>query len=212
MQEIQHALSEPFDPDEIEWKPQSVKDNRALAVAFVNSRVVMDRLDKVLGVGGWQTSYRELGSGVVCVLRIKVGDEWIVHEDVGSFSDQSDAGDKLKAAFSDALKRVAIHVGVGRYLYALPKQWCDYDPKRRQFVKVPTLPSWAFPRPTVISAAQRGTVEALLDDTGADVEAFCKHFGCPSVKDLPAARFDEAVALLQKKRNGKLPKPESMSR
>jgi hypothetical protein len=165
MQEIQHALSEPFGPDQVEWKPQAVKENHALAVAYIDARTVMDRLDAVLGVGGWQTSYREMASGVVCTLRVKVDGEWVSHEDVGSFSEQPDQGDKLKAAFSDALKRVAVHVGIGRYLYALPKQWCDFDPKRRQFVKAPTLPAWALPHAT------NGSKPAGLPTSGKELLA-----------------------------------------
>jgi hypothetical protein len=51
----------------------------------------------------------------------------------------------LKAAFSDALKRAAIKLGVGRYLYRLPSQWVDYDPTAGRFVKTPQLPAWALP-------------------------------------------------------------------
>jgi hypothetical protein len=47
-------------------------------------------------------------------------------------SDQKDAGDKRKAAFSDALKRAAVKFGIGRYLYNLPGVWCDYTPKSRK--------------------------------------------------------------------------------
>ena len=66
--------------------------------------------------------------------------------DVGSPSEQPDDGDKLKAAFSDALKRAAIKLGIGRYLYRLPRQWVDYDPQARQFKNMPTLPAWALPQ------------------------------------------------------------------
>src|SRR5262249_44867130 len=51
------------------------------------------------------------------------------------------------AAFSDALKRAAVKFGVGRYLYRLPQQWCDYDPQKRRFVKEPALPESALPKP-----------------------------------------------------------------
>ena len=72
--------------------------------------------------------------------------------DVGSPSEQPDDGDKLKAAFSDALKRAAIKLGIGRYLYRLPRQWVDYDPQQRQFVRPPQLPTWALPAATKQSA------------------------------------------------------------
>jgi hypothetical protein len=37
------------------------------------------------------------------------------------------AGDRMKAAFSDALKRAAVKLGIGRFLYHVPGQWVDYD-------------------------------------------------------------------------------------
>jgi hypothetical protein len=40
--------------------------------------------------------------------------------DVGGPSEQPDEGDRVKAAFSDALKRAAVKFGIGRYLYRLP--------------------------------------------------------------------------------------------
>lgn len=59
----------------------------------------------------------------------------------------------------------------------------------------PELP--ALPAP--VSAAQRRVIEGLLAQSGADVAAFCAHFGCGSVEALPAADFDQAAELLRKK-------------
>ena len=135
------ALASPFELPEVKFKPQAVSGNRALAVPFVDARVIQDRLDDVLGVMGWQDSYECLPDGaVVCRLRIRVGAEWITKEDVGGQSEQPDEGDRRKAAFSDALKRAAVKFGVGRYLYRLKPQWVDYDPQKRQIVRPPALP------------------------------------------------------------------------
>jgi hypothetical protein len=57
----------------------------------------------------------------------------------------ADDGDKLKAAVSDGLKRAAVKLGIGRYLYRLPRQWVDYDPQTKQFKQPPQLPGWALP-------------------------------------------------------------------
>src|SRR5579875_669650 len=139
-------LTAPFPPDAVHWKPLAVRGNRALAAAYLDARAVMQRLDSVFGVGGWKDAYQLVAGGsVVCTLSIKVDDEWVEKTDVGSPSEQPDDGDKLKAAFSDALKRGAIKCGIGRYLYRLPRQWVDYDPQSKQFAKTPTLPAWALP-------------------------------------------------------------------
>jgi hypothetical protein len=141
------GLTDPFDLSEVHFKPGAVSGNRALALAYVNARAIQDRLDEVLGVDGWQDDYEHLPDGsVVCRLRLRLGEEWVTKVDVGGPSGQSDSGDRVKAAFSDALKRAAVKFGIGRYLYRLPAQWTDYDPKRRQFTRTPTLPDFALPR------------------------------------------------------------------
>jgi hypothetical protein len=144
---ITAALAAPFEPKEVKFKPQMVKNNRALALAYVDARVIQDRLDEVLGVEGWQDEYQLLPDGsVMCKLRLKLGGEWVTKVDVGSPSEQPDGGDRLKAAFSDALKRAAVKFGVGRYLYRLQSQWVDYDPAKKQFAQTPQLPAFALPR------------------------------------------------------------------
>lgn len=144
------ALAAPFAATEIKFKPQSVKGNRALALAYIDARLVEDRLDDVLGVENWQDEYETLQDGsVICRLRLKLGDQWITKMDVGSPSEQPDGGDRLKAAFSDALKRAAVKFGIGRYLYRLPATWADYDPMKKQFSQPPSLPAFALPRPAV---------------------------------------------------------------
>lgn len=181
--EITARLGEPFDPSEVKFKPAMVKNNRALAMAYVDARVIQDRLDDVLGVGGWQDEYSVLPDGsVVCRLRVRVGDEWVTKEDVGSPSEQPDAGDRLKASFSDALKRAAVKYGIGRYLYRIPASWWDYDPVKRQFSTLPRLPDSARPAPQThvrqappkqIAAAPAGKeVPLSLDDLKAGWQGF----------------------------------------
>src|SRR5579883_3509654 len=138
VQTITAALAAPFEPRDIKFKPQMVKNNRCLAMAYIDARLIQDRLDEVLGVENWEDAYKILPDGsVMCRLRLKLGDRWITKTDVGSLSEQSDSGDRTKAAFSDALKRAAVKFGVGRYLYRLPSLWCDYDPQRKQCVRRP---------------------------------------------------------------------------
>ncbi len=147
------ALAAPFGAGGVKFKPAVVQGNRALAMAYVTARAVMDRLDDVLGVDGWQDSYDCLPDGsVVCTLRCRIGGEQIVKQDVGSPSEQPDEGDRRKAAFSDALKRAAVKFGVGRYLGRLTAQWADYDPKSKRFTKTPELPRVPATRPILTPA------------------------------------------------------------
>lgn len=147
------ALSAPFEPKEIKFKPQMVKNNRALAMAYIDARLIQDRLDEVVGVENWEDMYKILTDGsVMCRLRVKLGDRWITKTDVGSPSEQPDVGDRLKAAFSDALKRAAVKFGIGRYLYRLPAQWVDYDSAKKQLTQLPQLPAFALPKAKAVPA------------------------------------------------------------
>jgi hypothetical protein len=153
VQELTEALAAPFQRSEVKFRPGATSGNRALALGYVDARAIQDRLDDVLGVTGWQDEYECLPDGsVVCRLRLRLGAEWITKMDVGSPSEQPDEGDRRKAAFSDALKRAAVKFGIGRYLYRLPVQWVDFDPKKRQFTGTPTLPPEALPRPAAKQA------------------------------------------------------------
>jgi hypothetical protein len=151
--EIQEALASPFDPSEVKFKPQLVKNNRALAAAYIDARLVQDRLDDVVGVGGWKTEFTQVSpESVECRLSLRIDGEWITRADVGSTSEQPDAGDRMKAAYSDALKRAAVQFGVGRYLYRLPATWADYDPVKKMFTQLPRLPESARPAAVVHQA------------------------------------------------------------
>src|SRR5260370_30190138 len=97
--------------------------------------VVQNRFAGVMGTDGWQTQFHVRDGGAVqCTLSVKVGDAWLAKQDVGGPSDQKDPGDRMKAAFSDALKRCAVQWGVGRYLYGLIPEWRDWDAKAKRFV------------------------------------------------------------------------------
>jgi hypothetical protein len=139
---IARQLALPFTTSEVRYKPGAISGARALALPYVDARVVQARLDAVLGLAGWTDNYLPLPNGsVVCTLRCKIGRSWIARSDVGGPSEQNDEGDRTKAAFSDALKRAAVKFGVGRYLYSLPQQWFAYDPQRRRFATPPPSPT-----------------------------------------------------------------------
>lgn len=208
--DLMNRLSEPFPPSEVKWKCQVVRGNRALAVAYVDARVVEDRLDAVLGPGGWQDSYTVLpNNSVVCTLKVRIGSEWIEKSDVGSQSDQPDEGDRMKSAFSDALKRAAVKLGVGRYLYRVDSQWVDYDTQTRQLKGKPKLPAWALPggKPVAdqdkktggITREQWETIKAELAKHGTEQSLFLKAFGVNDKKPgrLQAAQYETMLQVAQ---------------
>jgi hypothetical protein len=168
------ALAAPFDAAEVKFKPQTISGNRALAVPFVDARVVQDRLDDVLGVWGWEDRYFPQADGsVLCTLTVRAGDRVVTKSDVGGQSEQPDEGDRCKAAVSDALKRAAVKFGVGRYLYRQKPQWVDYDPAKRQFTRQPVLTNApaAAAKPTPQPAARQAPPPAAEADPAAELKA-----------------------------------------
>lgn len=133
-------LAAPFNPNDVAWKPQAVRQNRALAVAYIDARTVAERLDQVVA-GEWTFEWEEASNGCV---KGKLTIRGTTRCDVGEQGD-GPQGKTLKAAVSDALKRSAVLFGVGRYLYRLPAQWVDYDAQHKRLVRTPELPAWAKP-------------------------------------------------------------------
>ena len=135
MSDIFEQLASPFDPSEVDWRVGSVtkKDTpnpEGMALAYIDARTVMDRLDMVCGPAGWQNRYVMEGSKTVCEIGIKCGDEWVWKADGAGDSDV----EAEKGALSDAFKRAAVRWGVGRYLYNLKSPWVAVKPFGKSFV------------------------------------------------------------------------------
>jgi hypothetical protein len=129
-------LAMPFDPRDIKWRPGSVSQAKGtgLALAYIDARMIMERLDEVLGPENWSDDYKPAGSAVICKLSIRIktehGFEWISKSD-GAGQTQVE-GDK--GGISDALKRAAVKFGIGRYLYYFKAGWYQLDPSNKWFV------------------------------------------------------------------------------
>lgn len=63
--ELMNALAAPFSEKEVKFRPQTVKNNRAQAIPYVDVRVVQDRLDQVMGIENWQDDFQMLPDGSV---------------------------------------------------------------------------------------------------------------------------------------------------
>lgn len=148
-------LLEPFPSDDIEWRIQRsgiTRDNPwAMVLAYITARAVMDRLDSVVGVGGWYDDYvTGPDGGLLCRLSVRVDGEFITKCD-GAENTKVEA---IKGGFSGALKRAAVKYGVGRYLYNLTDNFANFHAAGKNKVKIenswykwdpPALPHWALP-------------------------------------------------------------------
>jgi hypothetical protein len=119
------ALAEPFNPKQISWRVGSTKTDKTkgLALAYIDARDVMKRLDEVIGPENWQDRYEVHGDKTVCYLSIKCGSDWITKADAAGDS----AVEAEKGAISDAFKRAAVKWGIARYLYDIDSPWVELD-------------------------------------------------------------------------------------
>lgn len=181
-------LAEFFQPDEVEWKPQAVSGERALAVAYINARAVMERLDEVVGPTNWRDEYMVMPEGVECRLSLRIGGEWITKVDVGDPAG-SDPADRIKGGYSNALKRAAVKWGVGRYLYDLPLQWVPFDPQKKRFVKEPQLPADYVPPPATVGSVRGQELLDLCQQAGVDPKTVLDHCKVRDFNFIPKSKY-----------------------
>lgn len=173
-------LSAPFAEDEIRWRLGNIarSGRKASALAYIDARAVMDRLDEVVGAERWRNQYKTgTDGGTICRIEIlcQLPDEtwaWVGKEQ-GAENTQIEA---VKGGLSDAFKRAGVQWGIGRYLYRLDACWQDVrsgyapaggisvyrkaDERRglsevKGWVPTPKLPSWAVPDGKEAPSAQQ---------------------------------------------------------
>lgn len=130
------ALSAPFPADRVSWRVGTMtKDKtKAMALAYLDARDVMERLDEVCGPPGWQNRYTHAEQKTVCEIGILTDEGWVWKADGAGDSDI----EAEKGALSDAFKRAAVRWGIGRYLYDLASPWVEIDEYKR--IKQSELP------------------------------------------------------------------------
>ena len=135
-------LSMPFDPAKIHWRVGATTKDKAkgIALAYINARDVMRRLDQVMGLD-WQCRYPFEGC---CEIGLYIGGEWRWRSNGAGETDIEGE----KGRYSDAFKRAAVMWGIGRYLYYLENIWVPLKPQGRSYAiaQPPQLPSWAIPK------------------------------------------------------------------
>jgi hypothetical protein len=131
--EIYHELRKPLALQFISWKPNVFNRDRTRAqITFhIDARAVQHKLNESLGIDGWNFTFVPgRDAGIYGRLVVRINDREVIREDVG-YPQNPDKDDRDKDAVSDALKRCAVHFGVGHFLYALPDKWVDWNPEQR---------------------------------------------------------------------------------
>lgn len=179
-----NALKAPFPPEKISWRVGSVtKDGKkAMALAYVDARDVMERLDDVCKPYGWQRKYSHANGKTVCDLGIKCDDEWVWKADGAGDSDI----EAEKGALSDAFKRSAVNWGIARYLYDMPAPWVSIDEFKR------------------ITEAELERLRKFLPNAGPHLNV-----GLPGLSKTPAKFWDKPKLTLELPKN-KEDEPEAV--
>jgi hypothetical protein len=125
-------LSDPFPPEKIEWRvgPTTRDKSKGMALAYIDARDVMDRLDEVCGAENWQRRYSHADGKTICEIGILCGDHWVWKADGAGDTDI----DAEKGAISTAFKRSAVNWGIGRYLYDMDSPWVAIEQRGNSYV------------------------------------------------------------------------------
>lgn len=139
---IENELKKPFPEGAIHWRVGATTGDKSkgIALAYIDARDVIERLDFVVGQGNWQCRYPFAGC---CELGIKIDGEWVWKSNGAGVTDY----EAEKGQYSDAFKRAAVLWGIGQYLYGLPNEWVSIEQKGKSYVikNPPKLPQWATP-------------------------------------------------------------------
>ena len=98
-----NQLTAPFPVEDVEFRAGATnkEKTKALALAYITSRAVMNRLDEIVGPTDWKDAYRPgPDGGVICGLSLRIGGEWITKWD-GAENTNFEA---IKGGLSDAFK------------------------------------------------------------------------------------------------------------
>ena len=129
---MNETLTAPIQPNEIEWRVQSVTSTgKMIVVPYINNRCVMQRFDAAFGPTNWTSEFREITNGFICRLTVYLDGQIITREDGASKTNI----EPEKGGISDAMKRAAVQFGLGRCLYDYPKVFIECNEKY--------IPDWA---------------------------------------------------------------------
>lgn len=213
---IQAELSKPFSPEEHNYRPINITKNGAWVAYYVDLRSMMERLQNVVGhrfsfyvthvdPKAFTNDTENAGVNVKAVLSLSIGsepNEMLSVEDYGYAPKGS--SEPLKSATTDALRRVLSHIGIGRYLYKLPRVFIrgrqtetgfkfDADPIKvlEKLLSNPT-------NEKVVFFPERGESDEheeqpTIGDWDTDIDGFRKLYGIRQMTDKQIRAFMRLV-------------------
>ncbi|MFD1143451.1 Rad52/Rad22 family DNA repair protein [Larkinella insperata] len=86
----------------------------------------MERFDEQFGWDKWQNDILELKDGFICTITVTLNNGDRISKTDGA---SRTAIEPVKGGISDAMKRAAVHFGLGRGLYNYPKVFIECEGK-----------------------------------------------------------------------------------
>ena len=117
--DIGKALCAPFEEKDLKHRP----GRAGMTFTYADARAVAQRLDDVLGIENWQFEVKVADGARNVVhgsLAVVIGGKTTIRQDFG-YPNSAQDDEPLKSAASDALRRCAAQIGVGRSLYSPEK-------------------------------------------------------------------------------------------
>ena len=132
IKEVTEKLKADFSDEDIKWRITATTQDKTkgLAVPYIDTRAIQNRLDETLGIDSWRVSYRPIKDGFICSLSLKLNNEWITKEDGSNMTDY----EKIKGGISGSFKRAASSFGIGRYLYDIQLPWIKIKKQGNSYV------------------------------------------------------------------------------
>lgn len=167
-QDYMKRLREPFAFKDVEWKIQVTTQDkiRGMAVAYIDSRAIQNRLDEVVGAFNWKNTFAPWQNNAqICGLSIYDSErgDWVTKYDGAENTDI----EPIKGGLSDSFKRAACVWAIGRYLYELGGIWVEIEQRGKS---------------SIIKENQYAKLEAEYNN------AIAKMFGAPTTQgNTPAA-------------------------
>jgi hypothetical protein len=171
MNDVWQRLKAPFPPDKVSWRLGATKKDKTsgIALAYIDARDVMERLDEIVGPENWQNKYSHAEGKTVCDIGVQFSlGNWVWKADGAGDSDV----EAEKGALSDAFKRAAVRFGIGRYLYDLGNTWVEieqhgnsYAIKSSEYAKLKNTLARNFPAPSPQTAQESKPAMSIVNGT-----------------------------------------------
>ena len=131
---VSEALLAPFEEKDLKHRP----GRAGMTFTYADARAVAQRLDDVLGIENWQFEVKVADPARAVVhgsLVVVIEGKTTIRQDFG-YPNSTQDDELLKSAASDALRRCAAQLGVGRSLYS-PEKGIQVAPRGRTGLERP---------------------------------------------------------------------------